>query len=109
METKGEVERVVDDARTINQVVARGSYGPEAARLWALLRTGINDLAKGVWGATTGSLSTRTYFAEQARPTQSGDADNRLDVTEPTDVRSITPVSIPRRAAHRLREPGFAP
>jgi hypothetical protein len=46
METKGEVERVVDDARKINQVVARGSYGAEAARLWAVLRTGINDLAR---------------------------------------------------------------
>ena len=46
METKGEVDKVVDDARKINQVVARGSYGPEAARLWALLRTGINDLAR---------------------------------------------------------------
>ena len=46
IETKGEVERVVDDARKINQVVARGSYGPEAARLWAVLRTGINDLAR---------------------------------------------------------------
>ena len=34
-------------------------------------------------------------FAEQTRPTRSGDADNRLDVTEPTGVRSITPVSIP--------------
>ncbi len=46
METKSEVERVVDDARAINQVVARGSYGPEAARLWAVLRTGVNDLAR---------------------------------------------------------------
>jgi hypothetical protein len=46
METKAEVEKVVDDGRTINQVVARGSYGPEAARLWAVLRTGINDLAR---------------------------------------------------------------
>jgi hypothetical protein len=46
METKGELEKVVDDARKINQVVARGSYGPEAARLWAVLRTGINDLAR---------------------------------------------------------------
>jgi len=46
METKGEVGEVVDDARTINRVVARGSYGPEAARLWALPRTGINDLAR---------------------------------------------------------------
>jgi len=46
METKGEVERVVDDARKINQVIARGSYGAEAARLWAVLRTGVNDLAR---------------------------------------------------------------
>ena len=46
METKGLVEKVVDDARKINQVVARGSYGAEAARLWAVLRTGINDLAR---------------------------------------------------------------
>ena len=51
METKGEVEKVVDDARKINQVVARGSYGPEAARLWAVLRTGINDLARA-YGVT---------------------------------------------------------
>ena len=46
METKAQVEKVVDDGRKINQVVARGSYGPEAAKLWAVLRTGINDLAR---------------------------------------------------------------
>jgi hypothetical protein len=46
IETKSQVESVVDDARKINQVVARGSYGAEAARLWAALRTGINDLAR---------------------------------------------------------------
>jgi hypothetical protein len=46
METKSEVQRVVDDGRRINQVVARGSYGAEAARLWAVLRGGINDLAR---------------------------------------------------------------
>jgi hypothetical protein len=46
MDTKGEVEKVVDDARKINQVVARGSYGADAARLWAALRTGINNLAR---------------------------------------------------------------
>jgi hypothetical protein len=45
METKSLVERVVDDGKKINQVVARG-YGPEAARLWAVLGTGINDLAR---------------------------------------------------------------
>src|SRR3954468_4998361 len=46
METKAEVEKVVEDGRKINQVVARGSYGPDAARLWGVLRTGINDLAR---------------------------------------------------------------
>ena len=46
METKSLVERMLDDARKINQVVARGSYGAESARLWAVLRTGINDLAR---------------------------------------------------------------
>jgi hypothetical protein len=46
METKVQVEKVVDDGRKMNQVVARGSYGAEAARLWAVLRTGINDLAR---------------------------------------------------------------
>ena len=46
METKVEVDRILDDARKINQVVARGSYGAEAARLWGVLRTGINDLAR---------------------------------------------------------------
>jgi hypothetical protein len=46
IETKSQVETVVEDGRKINQVVARGNYGAEAARLWAALRTGINDLAR---------------------------------------------------------------
>jgi len=46
METRVEVERVMDDGRKINQVVARGKYGAEASRLWAVLRTGMNDLAR---------------------------------------------------------------
>ena len=46
METKSEVQRVVDDGRAINAEVARGSYGTEVARLWAALRSGINDLAR---------------------------------------------------------------
>ena len=46
IQTKAEVERVMDDGRRINQVVARGKYGAEAARLWAVLRTGMNDLAR---------------------------------------------------------------
>ena len=46
METKNQVEKVVDDGRKINEVIARGSYGTEAARLWAVLRGGINELAR---------------------------------------------------------------
>jgi hypothetical protein len=46
METKVQVQQVLDDGRRINQAVARGNYGAEAARLWAVLRTGINDLAR---------------------------------------------------------------
>ena len=46
METKVQVDAVMDDGRRINQVLARGNYGSEAARLWAALRTGINNLAR---------------------------------------------------------------
>jgi len=46
IETKSQVESVVEDGRKINQVVARGNYGADAARLWAALRTGINELAR---------------------------------------------------------------
>ena len=46
METKAQVERVVDDGRRINQVVTRGKYGSDVARLWAALRNNINDLAR---------------------------------------------------------------
>jgi hypothetical protein len=51
METKGQVQSVVDDAKKINQVVARGNYGAEAARIWTALRAGINDLARA-YGVT---------------------------------------------------------
>jgi len=46
METRAEVERVMGDGRRINHVVARGKYGAEAARLWGVLRSGMNDLAR---------------------------------------------------------------
>jgi chromosome segregation ATPase len=45
-ETRVQVEAVLDDGRKINQAVARGNYGSEAARLWAALRNAINDLAR---------------------------------------------------------------
>ena len=40
------MNQVLDDGRKINQVVARGNYGSDVARLWATLRSGINDLAR---------------------------------------------------------------
>ena len=46
METKGQVERVMDDARRVNQVMVRGKYGTQAERFWATLRAAINDLAR---------------------------------------------------------------
>jgi hypothetical protein len=46
IETKAQVQQVLDDARKVNQAVTRGNYGSQAARLWATLRTGINDLAR---------------------------------------------------------------
>jgi hypothetical protein len=46
IETKVQVDQVLDDGRRINQTIARGNYGSEVARLWAALRSGINDLAR---------------------------------------------------------------
>jgi len=46
METRPQVENVLDDARKINQTMARGKYGTQAERYWGVLRTAINDLAR---------------------------------------------------------------
>jgi biopolymer transport protein ExbB/TolQ len=46
METKVQVEQVVEDGRRINQVMVRGDYGTQAERYWGVLRTAINDLAR---------------------------------------------------------------
>jgi hypothetical protein len=51
MTTKNEVEKVVEDGRKVNQSLTKGSYGTEAARLWGVLRNGINDLARA-YGVT---------------------------------------------------------
>jgi hypothetical protein len=45
-QTRPQVERMLDDGRRINQAVARGNYGSDAARLWAALRNNLNDLAR---------------------------------------------------------------
>jgi len=54
IETKTEVQQVVDDGRRINQAVTKGNYGAEAAKLWGVLRTGINDLARAYGVAPLG-------------------------------------------------------
>ena len=46
METRPQVETVLDDGRKINQVMVRGKYGSQAERYWAVLRESINDLAR---------------------------------------------------------------
>jgi hypothetical protein len=51
METKVQVEQVVEDGRRINQVMVRGNYGTQAERYWGVLRTAINDLAR-TYGVT---------------------------------------------------------
>ena len=46
LETKAQMERVMDSARRVNQVMTRGNYGTQAERYWAALRTNINDLGR---------------------------------------------------------------
>ncbi len=46
METKVQVEKVVDDGRRVNQIMTRGRYGTQAERYWGTLRAAINDLAR---------------------------------------------------------------
>ncbi len=46
METRPQVENVLNDARRINQVLVRGNYGTQAERYWSVLRTNINELAR---------------------------------------------------------------
>jgi len=46
METRPQVEKVLDDGRRINQALVRGKYGTQAERYWAVLRGSINDLAR---------------------------------------------------------------
>ena len=46
LETKAQMERVMDSARRVNQVMTRGNYGTQAERYWSALRASINDLAR---------------------------------------------------------------
>ena len=46
LETKAQMEQVMDSARRVNQVITKGNYGTQAERYWTALRTNINDLAR---------------------------------------------------------------
>jgi hypothetical protein len=46
LETKAQMEPVMDSARRVNQVMTRGNYGSQPERYWAALRTNLNDLAR---------------------------------------------------------------
>jgi hypothetical protein len=46
LETKVQMEQVMDSARRVNQVMTRGNYGTQGERYWAALRANINDLAR---------------------------------------------------------------
>ena len=46
LETKVQMEQVMDSARRVNQVVGKGSNDGQAQSLWKALRASINDLAR---------------------------------------------------------------
>src|SRR5438094_561077 len=46
LETKVQMEQVMDSGRRVNQVMVKGNYGTQAERYWAALRSNINDLAQ---------------------------------------------------------------
>ena len=46
METRVQMEHVMDSARRVNQTMVRGKYGTQPERYWAALRGSINDLAR---------------------------------------------------------------
>jgi hypothetical protein len=46
IETKAQMQQVMDHGTRINQVMVRGKYGSQAEKYWAALRNNINDLAR---------------------------------------------------------------
>jgi len=46
METKSQMEDVMESARRVNQVMVKGKYGTQPERYWTPLRKYINDLAR---------------------------------------------------------------
>ena len=46
LETKAQMEQVMDSARRVNQAMTKGNNGAQPEKLWAVLRANINDLAR---------------------------------------------------------------
>ena len=46
METRAQMDNVMDDGRKVNQIMVRGKYGTQAEKYWGVLRKAINDLAR---------------------------------------------------------------
>jgi ABC-type transporter Mla subunit MlaD len=46
LETKAQMEQVMDSARRVNQTMTKGNYGTQPEKLWSVLRANINDLAR---------------------------------------------------------------
>ena len=46
LETKAQMDQVMDSARRVNQVMTKGNYGSQAEKYWAALRANINELAR---------------------------------------------------------------
>ena len=46
LETKVQMEQVLDSARRVNQTMTKGNNGTQAGRYWTPLRASINDLAR---------------------------------------------------------------
>jgi hypothetical protein len=46
LETKAQMEQVMDSARRVNQVMTKGNNGSQSERYWTALRANINDLAR---------------------------------------------------------------
>ena len=63
LETKVQMEQVMDSARRVNQVVGKGSNDGQAQRLWTALRASINDLARCLQPDPHGRIESANRFS----------------------------------------------
>ena len=93
IETRPQVETVLDDARKINQVMVRGKYGTQAERYWGVLRTAVNDLAR---------CYNLTPLGDEGFPSFATSCTGWSDVTEtPGCQRRRPPLGSRLRGLHR--------